>query len=61
MSPLGTAPTAANAPMHVSDEMVKKLTAVFKLLADKSRLKIVLALAEEGEMHVSALCGAVAL
>ena len=26
------------------------------MLADESRLKILLALAEEGEMHVSALC-----
>lgn len=32
------------------------MTAVFKLLSDASRLKIVLALAEHGEMHVSALC-----
>src|SRR5262249_31382080 len=28
----------------------------FKLLADKSRLKIVLALAQDGKLHVSALC-----
>ena len=32
------------------------MTAVFKLLADPSRLKIVFALAEYGELHVSALC-----
>ena len=32
------------------------MTDVFKLLADKSRLKIVLALAQDGELHVSALC-----
>ncbi len=32
------------------------MTAVFKLLADASRLKIVLALAQDGELHVSALC-----
>ena len=32
------------------------MTAVFKLLSDPSRLKIVLALAEYGELHVSALC-----
>src|SRR5262245_10056649 len=29
---------------------------MFDLLADESRLKILLALAEHGEMHVSALC-----
>jgi ArsR family transcriptional regulator, arsenate/arsenite/antimonite-responsive transcriptional repressor len=32
------------------------MTDVFKLLADKSRLKIVLALAQDSELHVSALC-----
>jgi ArsR family transcriptional regulator len=29
---------------------------VFKMLADESRLKILLALAQDGELHVSALC-----
>ena len=42
--------------MKVTDNTVKRLTAVFKLLADKSRLKIVLALAQDQELHVSALC-----
>src|SRR4029077_19948284 len=28
----------------------------FKLLSDESRLKILLALAQDGEMHVTALC-----
>lgn len=42
--------------LKVSDEIINDLTAVFKLLADKSRLKIVLALAQEGQMHVTALC-----
>jgi ArsR family transcriptional regulator len=32
------------------------LSRVFKQLADESRLKILLALANDGEMHVSALC-----
>ncbi|HTU23652.1 MAG TPA: metalloregulator ArsR/SmtB family transcription factor [Gemmataceae bacterium] len=49
------APPAAS-PIHISDETIGRMTAVFKLLADPSRLKIVLALAEHGEMHVSALC-----
>jgi ArsR family transcriptional regulator len=48
-------PGTAPAP-RMSDETIKRLTGVFKLLSDKSRLKIVLALAEDGEMHVSALC-----
>jgi ArsR family transcriptional regulator, arsenate/arsenite/antimonite-responsive transcriptional repressor len=47
---------AASSPLGVSDQTIARLTAVFKQLADPSRLKIVLALAENGEMHVSALC-----
>lgn len=43
-------------PIKVSDTTIHRLTDVFKLLADKSRLKIVLALAQDHEMHVSALC-----
>lgn len=43
-------------PIRVSDETLARLTAVFKLLSDSSRLKIVLALAQDGELHVSALC-----
>jgi ArsR family transcriptional regulator len=41
---------------QVPDGTIKKLTEVFKMLADKSRLKIVLALAQDGEKHVSDLC-----
>lgn len=40
----------------VDENTIEDLTAVFKLLADRNRLKIVLALAQEGKMHVSALC-----
>jgi ArsR family transcriptional regulator len=46
----------ATSPIKVSDQTIHRLTDVFKLLADKSRLKIVLALAQDGELHVSALC-----
>jgi ArsR family transcriptional regulator len=42
--------------LGISEKTVEELTAVFKLLADKHRLKIVLALAQEGQMHVTALC-----
>lgn len=42
--------------IKVSDRTIEGLTEIFKLLADKSRLKILLALAQDGEMHVSALC-----
>jgi ArsR family transcriptional regulator len=43
-------------PIKVSPRTLSGLTRVFKQLADESRLKILLALAEEGELHVSALC-----
>ncbi len=49
-----TPPSAS--PIRVSDETIVRLTDVFNMLADPSRLKIILALAEFGEMHVSALC-----
>jgi len=44
------------APFRASARTLAGLTRVFKQLADESRLKILLALANEGEMHVSALC-----
>ena len=40
----------------LSDRTLATLTQVFKLLADESRLKILMTLSREGEMHVSALC-----
>jgi ArsR family transcriptional regulator len=43
-------------PVRISDSTLSRLTDVFKMLADQSRLKIVLALAQDREMHVSALC-----
>jgi ArsR family transcriptional regulator len=42
--------------IKVSPQTIGGLTQVFKLLADESRLRILLALGQEGEMHVSALC-----
>lgn len=53
-APKSAAP--ATSPIRVSESTIHRLTDVFKLLADKSRLKIVLALAQDGELHVSALC-----
>jgi ArsR family transcriptional regulator len=49
---------AKGATINVSDKTIEGLTEVFKSLSDKSRLKILLALAQaqDGEMHVSALC-----
>ena len=47
---------ASLSAMNVSDGTIQSLSEIFKLLADRSRLKILLALAQDGEMHVSALC-----
>ena len=49
-------PPRAAPALSVSDRTIGGLTEVFKLLADKSRLKILLALAQQGEMHVTDLC-----
>lgn len=55
--PRGTKPPAKQATaLKISQRTLTGLTQIFKTLADKSRLKILLALAEDGEMHVSALC-----
>jgi len=45
-----------SSPIKLSADTLERLTDVFKLLADASRLKIVLALAQDGELHVKALC-----
>jgi len=42
--------------LRVSGTTIKGLAEMFGLLADRSRLQILLALAQEGEMHVKALC-----
>jgi ArsR family transcriptional regulator len=42
--------------IRISDRTINGLAQVFKLLADESRLRILLALAQDGELHVSALC-----
>lgn len=39
-----------------SDNTIKHMTRIFKMLGDASRLKILIALAQQGEMHVTALC-----
>jgi DNA-binding transcriptional ArsR family regulator len=43
-------------PIKISDRTINGLAQVFKLLSDESRLKILLALAQDGELHVTALC-----
>jgi ArsR family transcriptional regulator len=42
--------------LPVPDPTIEGLANVFKLLADRSRLKILLALSQDGEMNVTALC-----
>jgi ArsR family transcriptional regulator len=42
--------------IRISHATLGGLSQVFKQLGDESRLKILLALAQEGELHVSALC-----
>jgi len=51
-SVFGKKPVAVN----VDPDILEGLSRVFKQLGDQSRLKILLALCQEGEMHVSALC-----
>ena len=41
---------------HLQTKMVKDLVKVFKLLSDETRLRILLYLAKQGELHVRALC-----
>ena len=54
--PRGTKPPKAPAELRISPRTLKRPKDIFKLLADVNRLKILLTLAEDGEMHVSALC-----
>lgn len=62
-SPAGTKPRgvkrlAKTMPaLKIAERTIQDLAELFKQLADKSRLKILLALAQDGELHVSALCG----
>src|SRR5262249_48337582 len=49
-------PAKVTSPLRVSEDTVAGLTEVFRMLADSSRLMILLALAQDGELHVSALC-----
>lgn len=49
-------PPKSTSRIRVSDRTITGLTDVFNMLADRSRLRILLALAQDGELHVSALC-----
>lgn len=39
-----------------SDELERDLVQIFKLLADETRLRVLMYLYREGELHVSAMC-----
>jgi len=56
-------PTADHSNQHteqrfpeLSSELEKELVQVFKLLSDETRLRILVYLTREGELHVTALC-----
>jgi ArsR family transcriptional regulator, arsenate/arsenite/antimonite-responsive transcriptional repressor len=49
-------PPKATSAIRVSARTINRLADVFRMLADESRLKILLALAQDGELHVTALC-----
>ncbi len=48
--------TRVTAPTDLPERLEKDLVQVFKLLADETRLKILMYLMREGELHVTALC-----
>jgi ArsR family transcriptional regulator len=45
-----------SSPIRVGARTIGGLAQIFRLLADESRLKILMALAQDGELHVTALC-----
>jgi len=45
-----------NSVPELSDQLEKDLVQVFKLLSDETRLRVLMYLAREGELHVTALC-----
>jgi len=49
-------PPKGSSAIRVSGRTIYGLAQVFKLLADESRLKILLALSQDAELHVTAIC-----
>jgi ArsR family transcriptional regulator len=41
---------------EISNQLERDLTQIFKLLSDETRLRILMYLIREGELHVTALC-----
>lgn len=52
----GSPRLAPSAPAPLSEEAVTDLTKLFQILADRSRLRIILILSREGEQNVTSLC-----
>src|SRR5215208_6489724 len=53
--PAGSGGNAGTIP-DVSDQVVRELAQVFKLLSDETRLRILFYLAQNNELHVTDLC-----
>ena len=58
--PMKRSPATDSGSKKMPERLIKDMTAVFRMLSDKNRLRIVLALAQNGRMHVKALCDLVA-
>jgi ArsR family transcriptional regulator len=56
MTDVADHPPATNGFPDISHQLEQELVQVFKLLADETRLRVLLYLLKEGELHVSALC-----
>ncbi len=56
IEPPGDRPSDGSPVSRVVDELEKELVQVFKLLSDETRLRILVYLAREAELHVTALC-----
>jgi len=53
---LGSSPDSDKVIPEISDALEKDLVQIFKLLSDETRLRILMFLAREEELHVTALC-----
>ena len=53
---LAEPPVRSGSFPELSDQLEKDLVQVFKLLSDETRLRILMYLMREGELHVTALC-----
>ena len=54
--PTGSSSTTMDVMPEVSEQAVRELAQVFKLLSDETRLRILFYLAQNNELHVTDLC-----